>query len=105
MTKSFVDGQGYILLKNKHEYHLCKCDLFSFDMPTEGYPRYYKQFLDSGSNPFSTWFRIVEIHEIKKPEILNSVVIKSSRAKLTASVCSFMSAFFFVINKEAIEVD
>lgn len=99
------DGNGYIMLKKPNGVYLCEFDAFSNDKPEDHeYPTYYNNKNLIGEREFSMWFRIREILEFEDKEILNEIIIKSSREKFMITANKSMSSLFYVVNRKEIEL-
>lgn len=100
------DGKGFILLKKPKGVYLCEFDAFSYDRPEyHEYPAYYNNKILLGEREFSIWFRITEIIEVKDNEILDEIIIKSSREKFMITVNKSMTSIFYVVNRKEVELN
>lgn len=88
--KEFMGNGINMIFYNKNKTYVCKLNDVSEEKPNSGYPDYYN---NSMWRP-SSWYLITELTRIDK-DILNKLVVVSTGKKMSETINSSMTSFYF----------
>lgn len=104
LKKMIAENTNYILLKEPVKAYICTFETYQHDQPLEGFPSYYTTEI-LPNRKFSIWFKILSIKEVKNLNVLNDVVLKSSRSPVLETVRRSMASHFYTVTKKEVVVD
>lgn len=84
----------YILLTQPGRYYIAECVEYSLKKPNkEEYPNYYDS-MDFSGFKFTSWYKLISVHEVSNKDVLENIVIKSSGNYLRSALQGSMSPMF-----------
>lgn len=104
LDKILEEDISYIILKSKDESYICSFDKYVEEIPEDkNYPDYYNSSFELEN--FTIWFRLISMVKIKDKNILNNILVKSSRNRLLNACNSSMASHFFTFNRKEIDIE
>lgn len=104
LDKILEEDVSYIILKSKKECYICTFNKYLENIPEDkNYPAYYDESFKIEN--FSIWFRLTSMIKIEDNNILDNIIVKSSRNKLINSCNSSMASHFFTFNRNKLEFE
>lgn len=104
MQNMLDDKTPYLLLKDPRNAYIAEFSEFSEDKPLEGeYPEYYKTEIPP-SRKISVWFKITSIKKVEDLNLLNNIVLISSRSPILETTKKSMASHFFTVARCDIEI-
>lgn len=104
LDKILEEKTSYIILKSKYDCYICTFEKYIEVVPEDkNYPAYYNKSFELEN--FTIWFKLTSMIKVKDKNILNDIVVKSSRNKLVNACNSSMASHFFTLNRKEIKIE
>jgi hypothetical protein len=92
-------GDALIIFYNRKHMYVASLQQVQYEQPNEDYPDFYNKFIRYPS----TWFRVSDFIEISNT-IMSNLIVKSSRKPMDETIDKSMTSFYFVENKDDIDI-
>lgn len=93
------DGNTVIIFYNRKAVYVARLLEVATEMPTKGYPSYY----DKSTWKPTSWYLISELKRVKG-EILKDLIVMSTGKKMSETINSSMTSFYFTKAEKSIEM-
>jgi len=95
------NGKGSLVLRSPKCVYYCEFDAFTESEPSNAeYPEYYKNLMPNRN--FDIWFRIISMTEVVRMDLLENLVLESSRSPMHEALKRSMGSFFYTIARNDI---
>lgn len=98
--QEFIGNGIYMIFYNREKTYICNLIAVSGEKPSSGYPEYY----DISMWKPSSWYLITNLMRIDK-DILNKLIVQSTGKKMSDTINSSMTSFYFTQAINDIELE
>jgi len=98
------DSPNYLIVKNREKLYLCEYSNYSYMVPEQNYPDYYKEIFDL--NIFNLWFRISIIVDIDSEDQVKDIVLCSDKSnRIVDASKRSMNSYFRGVSLEEVIIE